>query len=448
MAWMPFLGASEQDVQLAPCEKLSAEWLLFPANTSQRAFMQLNHICEDMNMNRRKHFWEWYWRKIQNKAGRPGAENCTMTLPARRLDLQLFAGDEDKTEEPTPHRLREARKRGQVMKSMEANSAINLLGMLFFFVIFWGYFLKLFRTLLYHYLRELPGIVIDDLSAVALFRFSLEQFAGFAAPILAVSLLLGFASNLLQVGFLASGEAIKPQLSRINPAEGFKRIFSRRSLFELIKSLLKIAIIAIVCFLYLRGQFPSLLLLLGEETGVITSVFKQVLQGLGWRVAAVFFLLAALDFIYQRTEFMKNLKMSHKEIRDEYKQLEGDPLVRSRLREKQRELARSRSLADVPDSTVVVTNPTELSVALRYRQGEDEAPVVVAKGAGRLALRIREIAGEHDIPIIQNPPIARRLYKDVSLGETIPVELYQAVAEIMALVLRLQEREKRKRARI
>jgi flagellar biosynthesis protein FlhB len=187
---------------------------------------------------------------------------------------------------------------------------------------------------------------------------------------------------------------------------------------------------------------------LGEETGVVTLVFKEVLQGLGWRVAAVFLFLAVLDFIYQRIEFMKNLKMSHKEIRDEYKQLEGDPLVRSRLREKQRELARSRSLADVPDSTVVVTNPTELSVALRYHQDEDEAPVVVAKGAGRLARRIREIADEHDIPIIENPPVARRLYKDVSLGETIPVELYQAVAEIMAMVLRLQEREKRKKARV
>ena len=169
---------------------------------------------------------------------------------------------------------------------------------------------------------------------------------------------------------------------------------------------------------------------------------------MGWRVAAVFFLLAALDFISQRIEFKRNLKMSLKEIKDEYKQLEGDPQVRARLREKQREIARARSLADVPDSTVVVTNPTELAVALRYRQGEDEAPVVVAKGARRLAQKIREIAREHDIPIIQNPPVARRLYNDVSIGDAIPLELYQAVAEILALVYRLQEREKRKRTRL
>lgn len=384
---------------------------------------------------------------LSAKAAWTGMENDYMLkFPVRCLDLQLFAGEEDKTEEPTPHRLREARKRGQVMKSMEANSALNMLGMLFFFVIFCGYFMKRFNTLFYHYLRELPGTVVDDISAEAICRFSLEQFAGFAAPVLAVSLLLGLTSNLLQVGFLFSSEAIKPQFSRINPAEGFKRIFSRRSLFELVKSLLKVGIIAVVCYSYLQGQIEPMLLLLGEEMGVITAAFGQVLKGLGWRVAVVFFVLALLDFIYQRMEYKRNLKMSRKEIKDEYKQLEGDPLVRSRLREKQREIARARSLADVPDSTVVVTNPTELAVALRYRQGEDEAPVVVAKGAGRLAQRIREIAREHDIPIIQNPPVARLLYKDVSPGETIPVELYQAVAEILALVYRLQEREKRKRA--
>ncbi|NLX92230.1 MAG: flagellar biosynthesis protein FlhB [Firmicutes bacterium] len=390
---------------------------------------------------------KWIEQRRQKNAGRPGAESSTAISP-RFLDLQLFAGEEDKTEKPTPHRLREARKRGQVMKSMEANSAINLLGMLFFFIIFWRYFLNLFQTLFTHYLRQIPGTVIDDISTRSLFHFSMEQFAGLTAPILAVSLLLGFVSNILQVGFLVSSEALKPQLSRISPVEGFKRIFSRRALFELVKSLLKVSIIGAVCYIYLKDQFEPLLLLLGEEASAVTAAFVQVLQGLGLRVAAVFFLLAALDFIYQRMEYLRNLKMSRKEIKDEYKQLEGDPLVRSRLREKQREMARARSLADVPDSTVVVTNPTELAVALRYRQGEDEAPVVVAKGAGRLARRIREIAREHDIPIIQNPPVAQRLYKDVSIGAAIPIELYQAVAEILAMVYRLQEKVKGKRTRI
>ena len=359
--------------------------------------------------------------------------------------MQLFAGEEDKTEEPTPHRLREARKRGQVMKSMEANSAINLLGMIFFFVIFWRYFLQGFQTLLYHFIREVtPGLSMDYNSARALFAFTLERFVGLAAPAMAVALLLGITSNILQVGFLSSSEALKPQLSRINPAEGFKRIFSRRALFEMLKSLLKICIIGFVCYTYMRNQLAPLLLLIGAETGVIVASFVRVLQGLAWRVAAVFFFLAALDFIYQRLEYNRNLKMSRKEIKDEYKQLEGDPLVRSRLREKQRELARARSLADVPGSTVVVTNPTELAVALRYHQGEDAAPVLVAKGAGRMAKRIREIATESHVPIMQNPPLARALFKNVDIGQSIPVELYQAVAEMLAFVFQLQERERRR----
>jgi flagellar biosynthesis protein FlhB len=218
-------------------------------------------------MDCRKRLWGCRLRRMRDRPWEPGMVSGAPVQQLRWLDLQLFAGDEDKTEEPTPHRLREARKKGQVMKSMEVNAAINLLGMLFFLVIFWRYFLKLFDTLLYHYLRELPGMAIDHLSAITLFHFSVEKFAGFVAPVLAVSLLLGVASNLLQVGFLASGEAIKPQLSRINPAEGFKRIFSRRSLFELLKSLLKIVIVAVVCFLYLRGAISFAPFTLGGGNG-------------------------------------------------------------------------------------------------------------------------------------------------------------------------------------
>jgi len=369
--------------------------------------------------------------------------------PATRplLDLQLFAGEEDKTEDPTPHRLREARKKGQVMKSMEANSAVNLLGMCFFFLLLWRYFMKGFQSFFTHYMREeLPAVVSSGISPETVHIFPLQLFAGYAAPILAVSLLLGVTANIMQVGFLNSSEAIKPQLSRINPVEGFKRIFSRRSLFEMVKSVLKVIVIGWVSYTFIRNNVAPILRLSGQDEWLVLAAFVQILQGLALRVAAVFFFLAALDFIYQRLEYKRNLKMSRKEIKDEYKQIEGDPLVRSRLREKQRELARARSLADVPTSTVVVTNPTHLAVALRYRQGMDEAPVVVAKGAGRLAARIREIAEEHDIPLMENPPLARALYKDVSIGESIPAELYQAVAEILAVVFRLQERAKRKRA--
>ncbi|MEW5919730.1 MAG: flagellar biosynthesis protein FlhB [Bacillota bacterium] len=366
----------------------------------------------------------------------------------RLLNLQLFAEGEDKTEQATPHRLREARKRGQVMKSMELNAAINMAGMAFFFLLFWPFFQNGIFAMLQHFLRTLPvEAAAGDLPIMLVMRLSLQHYMKLVLPFLLAAFFTGFIANVMQVGFLISTEAIKPQLNRLNPVEGFKRILSRRSLFELVKSVLKVVIFALVCYFYLRSQLQPMLLLLGQEPGVTARLLGKILVGLAFRVAAVFFMLALIDFIYQRHEYLKNLRMSRREIKDEYKQLEGDPHVRSRLRERQRAIARERSLARVPEATVVVTNPTELAVALRYNEKEDGAPLVLAKGAGVLARRIREIARDYRIPVITNPPVARLLYREVEIGGEIPVELYQAVAEILAMVYRLQEKERLRRRR-
>lgn len=364
------------------------------------------------------------------------------------FDLQLFAGDEDKTEEPTPHRRREARRRGQVMKSMEMNAAVNMLGAAFFFILFYWYFLDAFTSFLKHCLGEMPQLANEMFFFDYLARMTLEQYLTLVAPFLAVALVLGLLSNILQVGFLVSGETIKPQLNRINPAEGTKRILSRRALFELIKSLLKVGIIGAVSYLYLRSQLPNMLLLLGQEAGVFTATLFKVLQGLALRVAAVFLFLALIDYLFQRQEFQKSLRMSRKEVRDEFKNLEGDPHLRARQRERQRAIVQQRSLERVPEATVVITNPTRLAVALRYDEKEDQAPVMVAKGAARIAERIREIAAKNHIPVIQNPPVARMIFENVEPGEEIPEDLYRAVAEILALVYRLQEKERRQRLQV
>jgi len=298
-----------------------------------------------------------------------------------------------------------------------------------------------------HYYGDLLGTAVDTHSIDYLARFSLGQYVSLMAPVLLAALVLGLTANLLQVGFLVSTEVLKPQMSRISPVEGFKRIFSLRSLFEMVKSVLKIIIIGAVCYLYLRGRLPELMLLLGQEIGVVASVFGTVLRGLAFWVAAVFLFIAALDFVFQRYEYKKNLRMTRREVKEEYKHLEGDPHVRSRQRERQKAIAQERGLADVPESTVVITNPTELAVALRYIQEEDQAPVIVAMGAGRIAERIREIARENDIPVIQNPPVARLLYNHGEPGREIPVDLYQAVAEILAVVYRMQERRRAGRSR-
>lgn len=362
------------------------------------------------------------------------------------LDLQLFAEDEgDKTEEPTPHRLREARKRGQVMKSLEMNAAVNLLGMVFLGALCWPFFLRSIKNLLRYFLLELAVPAEFDLSFCSgLLSFSLGRYLLLTAPFLLCALFLGVSANLLQVGFLLSSEVIRPQINRINPVEGLKRIFSRRALFEMVKSLLKISIIGVVSYFYLRARFPALLLLLGERGGVFATVFQEVLLGLSFRVAGVFLFLALLDYLFQRTEFQKSMRMSRRELQEEFKHLEGDPHLRAKIREKQRALARQRDLARVPEATVVITNPTAVAVALQYREEEQQAPVVIAKGAAVQAAKIKELAREHDVPVIEDPPVARLLFFEVEVGEEIPVDLYQAVAEILALVYRLQEKVRRR----
>ena len=366
---------------------------------------------------------------------------------SQRLNLQLFAEEGDKTEEPTPHRRREARKRGQVMKSLEMNSAVNLLGMVSLGALSWPFFLHSVTDLLRYFLQEFTSPVDFDLSFCSgLLRFSLGRFLLLAAPFLLCALFLGISSNLIQVGFLVSSEVIQPQINRLNPAEGLKRIFSRRALFELFKSLLKISIIGAVSYSYLRAKFPALLLILGEKGGVFAAVFREVLQGLAFRVAGVFFFLALLDYLFQRSEFQKQLRMTRREVQEEYKHLEGDPHLKAKIREKQRALAQQRDLARVPEATVVITNPTAVAVALQYHEKEHQAPVVIAKGAAGQARRIKDLAAEHEIPVIQDPPVARLLFSKVEVGEEIPVDLYQAVAEILAMVYRLQEKARRRQS--
>ncbi|NLJ56227.1 MAG: flagellar biosynthesis protein FlhB [Firmicutes bacterium] len=368
-------------------------------------------------------------------------------IKGRRLKLQLFAESGDKTEEPTPHRQREARKRGQVMKSQEVNAAVNLLGMVFLGSLSWLYYLHHIQALLHYFLRDFTVPADFDLAFCAgLLQFSLSRYLLLVAPFLLVALTLGVSANLLQVGFLVSAEVIRPQLDRINPLAGAKRIFSRRALFEMVKSLLKVSVIGAVSYFYLRTRFTVLLQLLGQEGGVFAAVFSEVLLGLAFRVAGVFLFLAVLDYLFQRFEFQKDLRMTRREVLEEHKHMEGDPHLRARMRERQRALARQRNLDRVPEATVVITNPTALAVALRYREKENQAPVVLAKGAAVMARRIKELAGENNIPVIEDPPVARLLFEKVEVGEEIPVDLYQAVAEILALVYRLQAQRRRQRA--
>ncbi len=356
-------------------------------------------------------------------------------------DLQLFAQDDegDKTEDPTPHRKREARRKGQVFKSMEFNSALNVLGVMFLFMVLGERVFEAFSRLLENYLGNIAAypLTLGNMRYVSIEAF--EFFFMLVGPVFAVAFLVGIASNLAQVGFLFTGENIKPQLKKLNPLEGVKKILSRKALFELFKALSKIGIIGTVTYFFLRENLDRLLVLMAQEVQLSATVLWDMIVTLGLIVGLVFILLSILDYIYQRYEHLQQLKMSKREIKEEHKHLEGDPQVKSKLKEKQRYIARQRMLQEVPEADVVITNPTEIAVALRYREGEDQAPVLLAKGVEVLAQRIREIAEDYEVPMVENPPIARGIWESTELGEEIPVEMYQAVAEILAMVYRMQE---------
>lgn len=358
-------------------------------------------------------------------------------------DLQLFAEADtgDKTEAPTPKRRADARKKGQVNKSMEINSAVGILGMMFLFLLLSGVVYDGFAILFVTFLETMFLQPVSEMDIGALSSEVFSHFFRLTTPVFIAAVVLGVVSNVSQVGFLITGDPLMPKLEKINPIEGVKKIFSRKALFDLLKSLLKIGIISTVTYIFLRSRMEHLLLLFNQEIALSAKVMWDTMVTMGLIIGLVYILLAILDFIYQRHEFEKKLKMSLRDIKDERKQMEGDPHLRAKIRKEQMSVARQRMLQDVPDADVVITNPTEIAVALRYQQGEDVAPMLLAKGVDLVADKIREIAEEHEIPIVENAPVARMIWKETELGEEIPVELYQAVAEILAMVYRLKDKK-------
>jgi len=324
-----------------------------------------------------------------------------------------------------------------VVKSAELNSAVNLLAVTGFFLAAGELLFAYFTQMTVRYLLMGGGVLTHgNFRSLSLAVFG--DYFLLTLPLFLTALLTGLLVNYLQVGFLFTTEPLNPQLNRLNPVEGFKKSFSKRSLFELVKLLLKIFLVGIVVVLFIRNNLETLLLTLYQDAGGLWETIRSLTLNMSLRIAAVFFALSLMDYLYQRYEHNQNLKMTKQEVKEEFKQTEGDPQLRGRLREQQRKIAMQRMMQDVPSATVVITNPTALAVAVRYRETEDEAPVVVAKGAALMAKRIRDVATEHGVSLVENKQVARMLYDQVEIGQEIPVELYQAVAEILALVYKLR----------
>lgn len=354
----------------------------------------------------------------------------------KQLNLQLFAdsGTGEKTESATPRRREEARQKGQVSRSQDLNAAIILIATMATLLTTAPYFLGQIEafTKLYLLQRTLEDINQEQVMMI-LVECSLLM-ARVCLPVMGAAFFAALTVNLLQVGFLVSPEALMPKMSRINPIEGAKNKFSLRAVVELIKSLAKIGITGYVVYTILRDNFYMLPRFLDMSIVAILPTVGSIVLEMAIKVGILFLVIGIFDFLYQWFEYEKSLKMSKYDIKQEYKQTEGDPQIKSKQRQIQRETAMKRMMAEVPKADVVITNPTHYAVALRYEAESMQAPMLLAKGQGFVALKIREIAEENKISIVENPPLARMIYASVEIGQTIPEDLYQAVAEVLAFV--------------
>lgn len=347
---------------------------------------------------------------------------------------------QEKTEEPTARRLQEARDKGDIAKSMEIPSALVLLCSILTLYGGSGFFMEQFSRMLRYYLTNLTAIslTVGDMTRLTLegMRFSLT----IAGPVMLVVLTAGLLANVGQFGFLFSTEKLIPKLSKIDPIQGFARLFSLQMLANTIKSLLKVAIIGYVAFLEIIRTLPGINPLMDQEPLRIAAFIGNVSFRIFLKAALILIVLAFFDYAFQRWEFMKKMRMTKQELKEEAKQTEGDPHVKGRIRSIQMEMARRRMMEEVPKADVVITNPTRLAIALRYDGLSMHAPKVVAKGAGAIAHRIKEVAREHGVPLVENKPLAQALFKQVRIDDYVPENLFQAVAEVLAYVYSLKRK--------
>ncbi len=341
---------------------------------------------------------------------------------------------QEKTEEPTSRRLLEARKKGDVLKSMEVPSAAVLLFGLLALYMMKGFMYNHFLLVMRHYLGRLDTISITPGNMMPLTIEAMTFFAILVAPLMAVILLTALGANYAQVGVLFSTEKLAPKYEKIDPIKGLQRLFSMQTLFNTFKSIAKLAIVGWVAYTVVKENIHNLLPLMDQSPLAIFIFYAKVSFWMFLKTALIIAFLALLDWLFQRWQFMKKMKMTKQEVKEEAKNTEGDPHVKGRIRSIQMEMARKRMMADVPQADVIITNPTRLAIAIRYDSATMAAPQVVAKGAGVIAHRIKEIARENNIPLMEDKPLAQALYKTVEIGEEIPANLFQAVAEILAHV--------------
>ena len=361
-----------------------------------------------------------------------------------RYDLQLFAKDDggEKTEEATPKKLSDAREEGQAPRSQDLNTAAMLLVLILGVKIFGGFIYDRVYETYSFYMNNISDYATNEFTlgrSMNLFTFGLREVMFTILPISLIGVLVAFVVSVRQVKWKITMKPLKPKFSKLNPIKGFKKIFSVDKVMELVKAVVKLSVLVIVVYSYVQ-----------DEWGLITNIYQldivpavkliiDTVLDIALRVAIVFLVIAFADWYYQKRKFKKDMRMTKQEVKNEYKNSEGNPEIKGAIRRKMQEASRRRMMQALPEADVVITNPTHLAVALKYDKDTAEAPVVIAKGADFVAERIKEIARENHIEIVENKPVARMLYHNVEIGDEIPPELYQMVAEILAYVYSISE---------
>lgn len=345
----------------------------------------------------------------------------------------------EKTEKATPKRRREAREKGQIFKSIEVTTAFSLLVMFGVLSAFSDMIVRNIREMMDHFFTgsSIPDVVNTE-SVVSTFNLAVIYFLNIMAPILLAALLCGLVFNALQVGLRFSSKAMSPKMERISLLAGFKRLFSVKTLIEMLKSIIKLVILGVVAYNEYRNNVTEFPLLMGADITAAVAVFVKILTSAAFKMSIALAIFSPFDFLYQWRKYEKDLMMTKQEVRDEYKLTEGDPQIKGKIRQKQRQISRMRMIQAVQDADVVITNPTHYAVALSYKEEQNGAPVVVAKGKDLLAKRIKERAQDKEVAVVENRPLAQSLYFFCEVGDEVPEDMYKAVAEVLAYVYNLK----------
>ncbi|MDV4149690.1 fused FliR family export protein/FlhB family type III secretion system protein [Clostridium sp. AL.422] len=358
------------------------------------------------------------------------------------VPLIFLIGADEKTEEATPKKKSDSRKKGQVPRSKDVGLAITLVATTLVIVVLSGFIVSTLRDGVIYFLGDMGTMEITEKSLNKISILVLSRAAMAMMPVILPIMIAGVAASLVQSGFLIVKDAIKPSFGKLNPINGFKNMFSKKSLVELVKNLILISIIFFMAYNYIKDNFNKIMQISNIYLPSLGGEVKSLLVGIFVKICVLLVVVAILDYVIQYILFQKEIRMSKQEIKEEYKQMEGDPQIKSKIKQRQREMSQRRMMQSVGEATVVITNPTHLAVAIKYEEGKMGAPMLVAKGADAIAIKIKEKAIESKVPIIENKPLARMIYQSVEIDKEIPQDMYQAVAEVLAMVYKLDKKKR------